>query len=52
MMITAEKCFLCGELVDVGDLDTIQVHGGENGLCHESCWLESDASGEGSNDQE
>lgn len=38
-----EHCFFCGQTVDLDDDDAIQVHGGENGIAHESCWREAEA---------
>jgi hypothetical protein len=33
----AERCPLCGKEIDAGDVDAIQVHGGDGGLVHEGC---------------
>lgn len=41
-----EKCGLCGQPVSVDDDDVVQVHGGENGLCHASCLKEYDDANE------
>lgn len=38
-----EKCGLCGQPIDPGDADCVQVHGGSvGGLLHESCLQEYD----------
>ena len=33
-----EKCPICGVEIDVGDADCVQLHGGEDGLMHASCF--------------
>jgi hypothetical protein len=38
----AERCPLCGKEIDAGDVDAIQVHGGDGGLVREGCIEEHD----------
>lgn len=37
-----ERRPLCGKEIDAGDVDAIQVHGGDGGLVHEGCIEERD----------
>lgn len=40
--MTRERCGLCGEPIDPGDADAVQVHGGEGGLVYEGCLAQYD----------
>jgi hypothetical protein len=41
----AERCPLCGKPIDPGDVDAVQIHGGDGGFMHESCLKEFDNEG-------
>jgi hypothetical protein len=36
-MLKLEKCGYCGEVVDLGDPEIVQEHGGEGGFAHLGC---------------
>jgi hypothetical protein len=38
--MSVERCGLCGAVIDVGDADVVQIHGGSGGLVHEECLQE------------
>ena len=37
-----ERCAFCGEIVSFDDDDVVQLHAGQNGMCHATCLRESE----------
>lgn len=49
---TIERCELCGQAVDPGDLDSVQIHAGiVGGFVHASCLEEYDDAETGENEK-
>jgi hypothetical protein len=44
---TTERCSICGEPIDVGDADAVQVHASVGGLVHEQCLVEYEGGEDG-----
>ena len=42
MTSTIERCAFCGEIVSFDDDDVVQLHAGQNGMCHATCLRESE----------
>jgi len=48
---TIERCGLCGQPIDAGDVDVVQVHGGVGGFMHADCLRENEAANETGDNQ-